>query len=247
MEKNPVDATIANGEFTSRAAALAGAETVSALGRAKIAVFGVGGVGGWCAETLVRSGAGDVTIVDPDEVRPSNINRQTVATSLTVGMAKVDAFAKRLAEINPRARLRPVAARYCAETACSFDLGSFDYVIDAIDSVEDKALLVRSALASEKTTLFSSMGAALRFDPLRLRISPFGKVQGDALARALRHRLKKTGGVPERDFECVWSDEPPAACAGAERGSLMQVVAPFGCALASLVVNDLRRRAGGAK
>ena len=227
----------------SRAVAAAGRDAIELLRRARIAVFGVGGVGGWCAETLVRTGAGDVTIVDPDKVCKSNVNRQAVATMPAVGSPKVEVFAERLAAINPSAAIRPVRERYCADTASSFDFADFDYVIDAIDSLEDKALLVRSALASPGTVLFSSMGAALRLDPLRVRISSFRKVQGDALARALRGRLKRSGGIPERDFDCVWSDERPVPAEGGVRGSLMQVVAVFGCALASLVVGDLRRKA----
>ena len=230
-------------ESHSRTRLAVGDEAFAAICRAKVAVFGLGGVGGWCAEALARTGVGGITVVDCDDIAPSNVNRQTIATCETIGRPKAEALAQRLASINPSADIRPFNARYCAETAGDFDLSSFDYVIDAIDSVRDKALLVRSALAAENTRLFSSMGAALRFDPLRIRTSPFDKVSGDGLAKALRAALRKSGGIPAKGFTCVWSDEPPAknAAEGLARGSLVQVTAVFGFVLASIVVNDISR------
>lgn len=230
-------------ECFSRSRLALGDKALSALSRTRVIVFGVGGVGGWCAEALVRTGLGHITIVDCDNIVPSNVNRQVIATSRTIGESKVAAFARRLSEINPSADILPVQARYCAESADEFNLSSFDYVIDAIDSVKDKAHLVRYALAAQRPILFSSMGAALRFDPSRVRATPFGKVSGDGLARALRAALRKSGGIPLNDFTCVWSDEPPAenAAEGAARGSIIQVTAVFGCFLAGLVVNDLRQ------
>ena len=148
-------------------------------------------------------------------------------------------LAARLAEIAPDAEIESRAVFYDDTTAPSFDLGSYDYVIDAIDSVRSKALLIRSALACPGATLFSSMGAARRIDPSRARAVEFSKVQGDGLARAVRAALKKTGGVPARKFTCVCSDEPPV-CDGL--GSVVTVTAAFGLALASLVVRDQMRR-----
>ena len=226
----------------SRSLLALGKKTFAALSCARAAVFGVGGVGGWCAEALARTGIGHVTIVDCDDIVPSNANRQVIATSETVGEPKVEALSRRLSAINPHACINAVKARYCAETADGFDIASFDYVIDAIDSVRDKAHLVRTTLAAQRPVLFSSMGAALRFDPARVRATPFDKVSGDGLARALRKALRDSGGIPAKKFTCVWSDEPPAENAedGIARGSLVQVTAVFGCVLAGLVVNDIR-------
>lgn len=234
-------------ECFSRTLLALGDKAFAALSNARAAVFGVGGVGGWCAEALVRTGIGHIEIVDCDEIVPSNANRQVIATSETVGEPKVEALSRRLAAINPNADIRAVKARYCTETAGNFDLASFDYVIDAIDSVRDKALLVRSALDAQRPVLFSSMGAALRFDPTRVRATPFDKVSGDGLARALRKALRESGGLPAKKFTCVWSDEPPAenSADGIARGSLVQVTAVFGCTLAGLVVNDLRGKLDG--
>ena len=118
----------------SRTELLLGTEAVDAFKRLRVIVFGVGGVGGWCAESLVRSGVGHLTVVDSDRVCASNVNRQVMATSRTVGQVKVEALRARLLEINPAADVEAVARVYSAETAATFDLGSFDYVVDAIDS-----------------------------------------------------------------------------------------------------------------
>ena len=234
-------------ECFSRTLLAIGDKAFAALSNARAAVFGVGGVGGWCAEALARTGIGHIEIVDCDDIVPSNANRQVIATSETVGEPKVEALSRRLKSINPKVDIHAVKARYSAETAESFNLASFDYVIDAIDSVRDKAHLVRATLAAQGPVLFSSMGAALRFDPTRVRATSFDNVSGDGLARALRKALRESGGIPAKKFTCVWSDEPPAenAAEGIARGSLVQVTAVFGCVLASLVVNDLCGKLNG--
>lgn len=217
------------------------------LKNANAIIFGLGGVGGWCLEALVRSGLGHVTAVDGDIVRPSNINRQTAATSKTSGMPKASAMTNRLLEINPGLDITPVDAFYREETASEFDLGKFDFVFDAIDSIPDKALLICNALKSKAPLLVSSMGAALKRDPLHTKISRFSKVCGDPLARALKNRFKRTENYPARDFMCVWSDEPPrreAFTRSAEtderiNGSFMPVTAAFGLAMASAAINSL--------
>ena len=215
------------------------------ISRARVAVFGVGGVGGWCAECLARTGVGHLTLVDFDRVEETNVNRQVMATSATVGLPKVKVFADRLREINPAISLDVVEGRYTAESAGEFDLASHDAVVDAIDSVADKADLVRHALSLPNVELFSSMGAALRFDPSKVKCTPFGEISGDALARALRHRLRRTGGIPERPFTAVWSDEPPAVSrVEGCLGSLMQVTAVMGLHLASSVIRALELRDG---
>lgn len=223
----------------SRSAALLGGEAMRRLVAARVIVFGIGGVGGWCAEALARSGVGAVDVVDGDVVEPSNINRQSVATVAAIGRPKVDLMAVRLAEINPAISVTAHRARFCAETEEAFagTVAACDCVVDAIDSLEDKRRLARLC-GRLGVFMVSSMGAALRLDPTLVRTAPFSKVSGDPLARALRRlfRQDETGTIP--DFPCAYSEERPAKCA--ERGSMMPVTATFGMVLASLVVGKLR-------
>ena len=209
----------------------------------RVIIFGVGGVGSWCAEALVRTGLRHLTIVDSDCVADSNCNRQLMATVKTLGRLKVEALADRFAEINPEAEVTALSLRYTAEKAEQFHLKDYDYVVDCIDSVRDKADLILRATGNSGTTLFCSMGAALRTDPTLVRAAEFRNVKGDALARALRNRFKKEGRFPSRKFRCVYSEEQAAhnLFEGDGNGSLMTVTATFGLTLASLVINDLRK------
>ncbi len=224
-----------NESFFQRTELLLGADAMRALAKTRVIVVGTGGVGSWCAEALVRTGIGYLTLVDSDLVCLSNVNRQLMATSATIGEPKVTALARRLREINPAADVSAVEGVYSADTASTFRLEEYDFVIDAIDSVADKAHLIRHALSIPSVTLFSSMGAARRIDPFRIRSTEFWKVQGDGLARALRNHFRKSGEFPARKFTCVWSDEPPRA----DAGTVMHVTAAFGLALASLVVRKI--------
>ena len=189
-----------------RSELLLGDETMSRISEKRVIIFGVGGVGSWCAESLVRSGIRHLTIVDSDRVCITNINRQLMATSKTVGQVKVDALKERLLSINPSAEVVALQQIFTAETAESFDIGSYDYIIDAIDSLKDKALLILMATKT-RARFFSSMGAALKLDPTRIKTAEFWKVQGDPLARALRNRFKRDKLFPKRKFQCVYSDE----------------------------------------
>ena len=191
----------------SRTELMLGPETMRRLAATRVALFGTGGVGSWCAEALVRTGVGRLMLVDSDRVAPSNVNRQLMATTRTLGEPKVEVLAERLRAINPEADLDVRRAVYEEATAASFRLEEFDYVIDAIDSLAEKAALIRHALSIPSVTLFASMGAALKMDPALVRTGRFGKVEGDGLARALRTKFRKTGGLPARDFLCVWSPE----------------------------------------
>ena len=229
------------------------------LASCRVILFGVGGVGSWCAETLVRSGIRHLTIVDGDVVVASNINRQLPALTNTIGRAKVDVMRERLMLINPEAEIVAICGRYNADTAATFQLEEYEYVIDAIDSLADKALLINSVSRLPHTELFSSMGAARKLDPSRIRIAEFRKITGDPLARALRQRFKQLGAFPERKFLCVYSDEiiPPTqplspaqpAEASSDRpetlpkqprpnGTLAHITVIFGNMLASLVIRD---------
>ena len=189
-----------------RSELLLGDEAMGRIAEKRVIIFGVGGVGSWCAESLVRSGIKHLTIVDSDRVCITNINRQLMATTKTVGQVKVDALKERLLTINPSAEITALQQIFTAETAESFQLDCYDYIIDAIDSLKDKALLILMACQT-KAKLFSSMGAALKLDPMRIKTAEFWKVQGDPLARALRKRFKRDGQYPKRKFLCVYSDE----------------------------------------
>ena len=189
-----------------RSELLLGSEAMERIAQKRVILFGVGGVGSWCAESLVRSGIRQLTIVDSDRVCITNINRQLMATSETVGQVKVDALKQRLLSINPSANITALQKIFTEETAEEFDLSSYDYIIDAIDSLKDKALLILMACRT-KAKFFSSMGAALKLDPTRIQVTEFWKVQGDPLARALRNRFKRDKQFPKRKFQCVYSDE----------------------------------------
>ncbi len=197
-----------------RSELLLGDEAMRSIAEKRVIIFGVGGVGSWCAESLVRSGIKQLTIVDSDRVCITNINRQLMATSKTVGQVKVEALKERLLSINPSAEITAVQQIFTAETAESFHIESYDYIIDAIDSLKDKALLILMATSSSRSGVdgkapkfFSSMGAALKLDPTRIKTAEFWKVQGDPLARALRNRFKRDKVFPKRKFQCVYSDE----------------------------------------
>ena len=151
-------------ELFARTELLLGSETMREIASKIVILFGVGGVGSWCAEGLIRSGITQLTIVDSDKVAVANINRQLPATTKTVGMLKVEVLRNRLIEINPNAQITSIPHIYCPESAESFQLGKYDYVIDAIDSLSNKLDLLCRASATN-AVVFSSMGAGLRLDP----------------------------------------------------------------------------------
>jgi len=190
----------------NRTERLVGSSAMDKIGEARVIVFGVGGVGSWCAESLVRSGIRNLTIVDSDRVCITNVNRQLQATLQTVGKVKTDALRERLLTINSQACVTALQKIYTAGTADDFDLNGYDYIIDAIDSLQDKALLILRACQS-RAKLFSSMGAALKLDPTRVSVAEFWKVRGCPLAAALRRRFKKQQTFPSRKFKCVFSEE----------------------------------------
>lgn len=235
----------------SRVALLTGEDGLARLRDCRVILFGTGGVGAWAAEALIRSGIGHITIVDADCVAPSNINRQLPALHSTVGREKTAVLRDRLLDIAPEADIVAVQGYYNASTAQEFDLAGYDYVIDAIDSLSDKALLILNATSTPGVTLFSSMGAALKMDPLKISVAEFWKVTGCPLAAALRRRFKKSGLMPRRKFRCVYSPElranhPEAVDLSSEtalsygkvavNGALMHITATFGLILASLVI-----------
>ncbi len=190
----------------NRTELLLGDDVMQVLAKTRVIILGVGGVGSWCAEGLVRSGITHLTIVDSDRVCITNVNRQLMATTKTVGQVKVDALKNHLLEINPKAEIEAIQSIYCEETADSFDLDSYDYVIDAVDSLKDKALLILRATAS-KAKFYCSLGAALKTDPLKIRVAEFWDVRGCPLGAALRKKMKRAKTFPSRKFLCVYDDE----------------------------------------
>ena len=221
----------------TRTIQLLGEEEFRALQNANVILFGVGGVGGWCAETLLRTGIGHLTLVDFDREDTTNLNRQVVATHDNIGQSKVQEMQKRLLSIIPDADVQIIEQQYNAETADSFDLSQYDIVVDAIDMVECKALLLYNATKAG-CRVYSSMGAGRKTDPQKIRTAEFWKVQGCPLARALRTKMKKTGLLPKSKIQCVYSEE----IAG-EQGTIAPVVGVFGMTLASMVINDIVRAA----
>ena len=217
----------------TRTIQLIGDDGFRALQNARVILFGVGGVGGWCAEALLRTGIGHLTLVDFDKVDTTNLNRQVVATHNNIGQSKVLEMQKRLLNIAPEADIQAIDRQYNADTADTFDLAQYDIVIDAIDMVECKALLLyRATQAGCK--VYSSMGAGRKMNPQKIRSAEFWKVQGCPLARALRTKIKKTGLLPTSKIQCVYSEE-----ISGEQGTLAPVVGVFGMTLASMVINDL--------
>lgn len=188
----------------SRTQMLFGKPAIETLHGARVAVFGVGGVGGYVVEVLARSGVGAIDIIDDDKVCLTNINRQIIATSSTVGQYKVDVAKKRILDIFPRCQVQTYKMFYTPANADTFDLSVFDYVVDCIDTVSAKLELVKRCFKAN-IPMISCMGAANKIDPTRFRICDIYKTQGDPLARVMRKELRKLG-IPS--LKCVYSDEP---------------------------------------
>jgi len=184
---------------------LLGTEKMDEISQKKVIIFGIGGVGSWCAESLIRTGIRHLTIVDSDRVCVTNINRQLHATSLTVGEVKTDALKKRLLEINPSAEINALQKIYEPGNSDFFELDSYDYIIDAIDSLSNKIDLIRKATRTN-AVFFSSMGASLKMDPTQIRVAEFWKVKGCPLGHIIRKKMRK-GDLPAKKFSCIYSEE----------------------------------------
>ena len=229
-----------------RLALLTGAQVLKKLERTNILIVGVGGVGSWCAEALVRSGVGKIGIVDFDIVCASNVNRQLPATSQTLGRAKVEVLKQRLLEINPHCEVTTWEKVFSRESAAEFNIEKMDYVIDAIDSLDHKLDLIETSCAA-RVKLFSSMGMALRMDPTRIKTASIWKTHSCPLAQKVRERLRKRGF--SGDFTAVYSDEHleqhnEIKCEESHNGkkangSVVTVTASAGMVLASLVLRDI--------
>ncbi len=250
---------------------LLGKAGVAALAETRVILFGAGGVGSWCAEALIRSGVGSLAIVDNDVICVTNINRQLQATVPNIGRAKVEALRERLLQIAPHAEINAVQKTYNLESKTGFDLASYDYVIDAIDTLSHKVSLIALAMESG-ATLYSAMGAACKLDAAAIRVSSIWETQGCKLAKFVRRRLRRWGA--EGECLCVYSEEflesreSDAAC-GSEHcfcpkqvgedgeeissdawcgkkaqinGSMVHITGAFGFHLAGLVVQDIYQR-----
>lgn len=232
----------------SRTELIYGKENMKKIFSSSVIVFGVGGVGGFAAEALVRAGIGKITIVDSDVVSVSNINRQIIALSSTVGMKKVDAAEMRFSDINPDCEIAKYDVFVTDDTIDLFDFSSYDYIVDAIDTVSAKLLLAEKA-DKLGVPIISSMGAGNKVDPTAFIISDIGKTYNDPLCRVMRRELKKRG---IKKLNVCWSDEMPISPKinsedyekpqngrRAVPGSVSFVPSSAGLAIAGYVINDI--------
>lgn len=189
----------------SRTELLLGRDGIQKLDAARIAVFGIGGVGGYAAEALVRSGVGAIDLYDDDRICITNLNRQVIATRKTVGKYKVDAMAKRLVEINPNLMIDTKKVFYMPDTAEDIDLTPYDYIVDAVDTVTAKLELIARAYALE-IPIISAMGAGNKLDPTKLKVADIYETNMCPLARVMRRELRRRG-IPQ--LKVVYSTEAP--------------------------------------
>lgn len=236
----------------ARTELLIGAEGMERLARARVAVFGIGGVGGYAVEALARSGIGTLDLIDHDKVSVTNLNRQIFALNSTLGKYKVDVAKERILDINPKAQVHVHKVFYLPDTAGQFDFAEYDYVIDAIDTVTGKLALIEHAQAAG-TPVISAMGAGNKMDPSAFQAADIYETSVCPLAKVMRRELKKRG---IRKLKVVYSKEQPLQprAAGKERaaekeectsrtvpGSNAFVPSVAGLILAGEVVKDLQR------
>lgn len=234
----------------ARTELLIGAEGMERLARARVAVFGIGGVGGYAVEALARSGIGTLDLIDHDKVSVTNLNRQIFALHSTLGKYKVDVAKERILDINPKAQVHVHKVFYLPDTAGQFDFSEYDYVIDAIDTVTGKLELIEQAQAAG-TPVISAMGAGNKMDPSAFQAADIYETSVCPLAKVMRRELKKRG---IRKLKVVYSKEQPLREAGKERaaekeectrrpvpGSNAFVPSVAGLILAGEVVKDLQR------
>ena len=225
---------------------LLGSEALTRLQSARVAVFGLGGVGGYVVEALARSGVGSLDLIDSDTVSISNLNRQILATHSTVGMLKVDAARQRVLDINPACNVKIYPIFYTPDTADSFDFTQYDYIVDAIDTVTGKLALVERAKAAG-TPIICCMGTGNKLDPSRFQVADLEKTSMCPLARVMRKELAKRG---IRHLKVVYSQEEALTPTGWEEeaaalgkrqipGSVAFVPGAAGLLLAGEVIRDL--------
>lgn len=216
---------------------LLGDEAMERLAAAKVAVFGIGGVGGYVAEGLARSGVGSFVLIDHDKVSLSNINRQIIATQATVGQSKTSVMKRRILEINPAAEVEERPCFFLPENAGEFDFSSYSYVVDAVDTVTAKLEIITAARAC-RVPVISSMGTGNKLDSAKLQVADIYETKVCPLAKVMRHELRKRG--IER-LKVVYSTEEPVIASLSHKviPSAVFVPASAGLMIAGEVVKDL--------
>ena len=199
----------------SRTELLLGKEAMERLAGSRVAIFGIGGVGGYVCEALARSGVGSFDLIDDDKVCLSNLNRQIIATQKTIGRYKTDVMKERILDINPEAEINTHQCFFLPENASDFPFEQYDYVVDAIDTVTAKIELVMQC-QKLGVPIISSMGAGNKLDPSAFRVADIYKTNIDPLARVMRRELKKRG---VKKLKVVYSEETPIQPAGAAESS----------------------------
>ncbi|MCQ2416686.1 MAG: tRNA threonylcarbamoyladenosine dehydratase [Oscillospiraceae bacterium] len=230
-------------EQFSRLAMMVGDEGITRLKNARVAVFGVGGVGGYVVEALARSGIGTLDLIDHDTVSISNLNRQILALHSTIGQRKVDVAAERIHDISPDTSVNAYPCFYLPETAAQFDFSQYDYVVDAIDTVKGKIEIIIQA-QSCGVPVISSMGTGNKLEPSMLRIADIYQTNTCPLARVMRYELRKRG---IKKLKVLFSEETPIVPVNAEKNkhgkttpaSNAFVPATAGLLIAGAVINDL--------
>ncbi len=223
-------------EQFSRTEMLIGSENLAKLANSHVAVFGVGGVGGYAIEALVRSGIGKIDIIDNDKVSISNLNRQIIALHSTIGKYKVDVAKERISDINPNITVNAYKVFYTPETSDQFDFTKYDYIVDAIDTVSGKIELIIQANQAQ-TPIISSMGAGNKMNPADFEVSDIYKTSVCPLAKVMRQELKKRG---IKKLKVVYSKEPPIKQEGRRiPASNAFVPSTVGLIIASEVIKDL--------
>ena len=217
---------------------LIGDEAVQALGRAKVLVFGVGGVGGYVCDALARAGVGRIDVVDKDVVDITNINRQIIATTDTIGMPKVDVCRARLQAINPAVECEARKCFYLPETSDSFDFKKYDYIVDAVDNVTAKIDIICKAKEAE-TPVISSMGTGNKLDPTAFRIADIEKTKVCPLAKVVRKELRNRG---VRGVKVLYSEEEPLKSGNRTPASISFVPSCAGLIIAGEVIKDLIKK-----
>ncbi len=219
----------------ARTEMLLGRPAMEKLKNSHVAIFGVGGVGGYVCETLVRSGVGSFDLIDKDRVDVTNLNRQIIATRETIGRLKVEVCRERMLSVNPDVRIRIHPCFFLPETAAEFDFSEYDYVVDAVDTVAAKIELVLRARGAG-VPIICACGAGNKLDPSRFRVADLSKTRVCPLARVLRRELGRRG---VEHLKVVYSEEPPIQTGGRLPGSIAFVPAAAGLVLAGEVVRDL--------
>lgn len=228
-------------EYFTRTELLLGTQAMQKLTSARVAVFGVGGVGGYVVEALVRSGIGAIDIFDKDVVDVSNINRQLIATLDTVGRPKTDVLKERIYSINPDCRVTAHQCFYLPENADEYDLSEYSYIVDAIDTVSAKLELAVRAKAAG-VPILSAMGAGNKLDPTAFKVADISKTSMCPLAKVMRRELRKRGIC---HLKVVYSEEPPRKCEKYSEngkpipGSVAFVPSVAGLIIAGEVIKDI--------